>query len=66
MIKEQKINFCKSEMMSVCRADSKKQQQDCIFYEKSNSESRCMYFVFNEFCDCINAQLYATENRIIQ
>ncbi len=56
MIKEQTINFCKSEIMSVCKADSK-QQQDCIFFEKSNSASRCMYFVFNEFCDSLNAQL---------
>jgi hypothetical protein len=66
MIKEQIMNFCKSEMMSVCKADSKKQQQDCVFFERANNAGRCMYFVFNEFCDCLNAQLYAEENHVIQ
>lgn len=64
MIKAQIMNFCKSEIMSVCTAESKNQQQDCIYFEKANIESRCMYFVFNEYCDCLNAQLYAGENRL--
>jgi hypothetical protein len=62
MIKEQAMNFCKSEIMSVCKADSKKQQQDCVFFEKSHSESRCMYFVFNEYCNSLNAKLYAEKS----
>jgi hypothetical protein len=66
MIKEQIMNFCKSEIMSVCKADSKKQQQDCIFFEKASSSSRCMYFVFNQFCDCLNAQIYAGDHRLTQ
>jgi len=65
MIKEQIISFCKSDIMSVCKADSKKQQQECLFFEKSNCGSHCMYFVFNEFCDSLNAQLYAGDNRLI-
>jgi hypothetical protein len=65
MIEEQIMNFCKSEIMSVCKANSKKQQQDCLFFEKSNNASRCMYFVFNEYCDSLNAQLYAEDNRRI-
>jgi hypothetical protein len=40
MIKEQIMNFCKSEMMSVCKADSKKQQQDCVFFERANNAGR--------------------------
>jgi hypothetical protein len=66
MIKEQIMNFCKSEIMSVCKADSKKQQKDCLFFEKSNCARHCMYFVFNEFCDNLKAQLYAVDNRLKQ
>ena len=66
MIDRQIINFCKLGIMSICKADSKKQQQDCVFFEKSNSASRCMYFVFNEFCDSLNAQSYAADNRLTQ
>ena len=66
MIRQPLINFCKLDVMSICKADSKKQQQDCLFFEKSNCESRCMYFVFNEFCDNLNAQAYAGENRLTQ
>ncbi len=66
MIKKQIMTFCKSEIMSVCKAENKKQQQDCIFFMKSNSASRCMHFVFNEFCDSLNAQLYSGENRLTQ
>lgn len=66
MIKEQIMNFCKSEIMSVCTAESKKEQQDCIFFDKSKNANRCMYFVFNEYCDSLNAQLYAGDNRLIQ
>jgi hypothetical protein len=64
MIKEQIMNFCKSEIMSICAADSKREQQDCIFFEKSNNASRCMYFVFNQFCDSLNAQLCAENKRV--
>ena len=64
MINQRTISFCKSDLMSVCTAESKNDQQDCIFYEKANNESRCMYFVFNEYCDCLNAQLYAGESRL--
>jgi hypothetical protein len=45
--------------MSVCTADSKKLQTDCSFYEKSQFAERCMYFIFDEYCDCLNAQLNA-------
>ena len=66
MTREQLINFCQSDIMSFCKANSKEQQQDCLFFEKSNCESRCMYFVFNEFCDSLNAQSYAADNRLTQ
>lgn len=64
MIKDQIMNFCKSDTMSVCTADGIEQQQDCVFFDKSNNASRCMFYVFNEFCDSLNAQLYAGDNRL--
>jgi hypothetical protein len=53
------INFCRQEDMSICTADSRLDQEDCHFYEKSPSANRCMYFVFEEFCDCLKAQMHA-------
>ncbi len=56
-------NFCKREDMSVCTAGSQKKQLDCNFYEKSQFAERCMYYIFDEYCDCLKAQLNA-ESRI--
>ena len=53
------INLCKSDRISVCMAESNLDQKDCSFYEKCEHEIRCMYFVFNEYCDSLNAQLNA-------
>jgi hypothetical protein len=53
------MNFCKSEHISFCTAACKKEQPGCSFYERSRSAERCMYFVFDEYCDCLRAQLNA-------
>jgi hypothetical protein len=53
-------SFCRKELMSVCTACSEAEQRHCCFYEKSRGSDRCMYFVFGEFCDCLNAQLHAS------
>ena len=53
-------NFCKQEQMSICTADCQKQQIDCSFYEKSQHANRCMYFIFDEYCDSLNAQMNST------
>ena len=50
-------NFCRQEEMSVCTADCQKQQITCSFYEKSQHADRCMYFIFDEFCDSLKAQM---------
>jgi len=50
-------NFCKQEEMSVCTADCQKQQLDCSYYEKSQHANRCMYFIFDEYCDSLKAQM---------
>jgi hypothetical protein len=55
----QEINFCRLGQISTCTAANQKQQAGCIFYEKSRNAERCMYFCFDEFCDCLKAQLSA-------
>jgi len=51
------INFCKQEAMSICTASDKKHQAGCRFYEKSRFAERCMYYIFDEYCDCLKAQM---------
>ncbi len=51
------INFCKQEEMSMCTADNRKQQTGCRFYEKSQFVERCMYYIFDEYCDSLKAQM---------
>jgi hypothetical protein len=53
------VNFCKQEEMSICTAGNNNQQTGCSFYEKSRFAERCMYYIFDEFCDCLKAQLNA-------
>jgi len=49
-------NLCKKGLMSVCSAENKTEQEKCVFYEKASHEDRCMYFIFDEYCDCLKAQ----------
>jgi hypothetical protein len=53
------MNFCKSEQISFCTAADQKEQSGCSFYERSRGAERCMYFIFDEYCDCLKAQLNA-------
>lgn len=59
MVQKTSISYCKKEIMSICTADSRKHQQKCRYYEKSCQAERCMYFVFDEYCDSLKAQLNA-------
>jgi len=59
---QQVVNFCKLGQMSVCMAGNEKQQIDCSFYDKSQHANRCMYFIFEEYCDCLSAQITAKKN----
>ena len=54
-------NFCKKDKMSVCTAENSKQQEKCSFFKKSSYEHRCMYFIFDEYCDCLNAQMQTNQ-----
>ncbi|MGD9182911.1 MAG: hypothetical protein PVF26_09870 [Desulfobacterales bacterium] len=51
------INYCKRDKMSICTAEDSKQQEKCSYFEKSSHESRCMYFTFDTYCDCLKAQM---------
>ena len=51
------ISYCKKEIMSICTAESVQVQQKCRYYEKSCHAAKCMYFVFEEFCDSLKAQM---------
>jgi hypothetical protein len=57
--REPEVNYCKKEKMSICTAGDSKRQPKCIFYEKSRNANRCMYFIFEEYCDCLKAQIQA-------
>jgi hypothetical protein len=58
----QVVNFCKKEEMSVCTAENQKEQLGCSFYEKSQFAQRCMYFMFDQYCDCLKAQMNAEKD----
>ena len=59
MVVGQVVNFCRSEHISFCTAATRTAQQECRFYERARSAERCMYFIFQEYCDCLKAQLAA-------
>jgi hypothetical protein len=58
-MRQQVFNHCQLDQMSVCMADNHLEQQDCSFYEEAQHASRCMYYVFDEYCDCLKAQMNA-------
>jgi hypothetical protein len=53
------LNFCKLEQMSICTAGTAREQGACSYFEKSQHAERCMYFIFEEYCDCLRAQINA-------
>jgi hypothetical protein len=56
-----RLSFCKKGLMSVCTAGSEDRQKKCRFYKKSSSSDKCMYFIFDKYCDCLEAQMDAEE-----
>jgi len=42
--------------MSTCNAESNKEQEKCKFYERATRDHRCMYFIMDQYCDCMEAQ----------
>ncbi len=57
------VNFCQSEQISVCTAGNQAEQKGCDFYERARNADRCMYFIFEEYCDSLSAQLGAAGAR---
>lgn len=45
--------------MAVCTAKDNKEREGCEFYGKSSIKNKCMYFIFDEYCDCLKAQIEA-------
>lgn len=60
----EEVSLCKQGMMSTCSAENIKGQKKCKFYEKASYENRCMYFMFNEYCDCLEAQEFIKEMEV--
>jgi hypothetical protein len=50
------VCFCKQDIISVCSAGGQEQQKNCRFYQKSSYKNACMYFVFDAYCDSVEAQ----------
>ena len=59
----QETTFCKKDVMSLCMAPNKTQQKYCRFYESASYSEKCMYYVLEEFCDCLKAQI-STETEV--
>jgi hypothetical protein len=53
----ERVSFCKRDIMSICTAASESEQKNCKFYKKSSFTDKCMHFMFDEYCDCFEAQV---------
>ena len=56
MVQIGEVCFCKRDVISVCTACGREQQKNCRFYQMSTYKNACMYFVFDAYCDCVEAQ----------
>ena len=56
-MQNEKLCFCKRDTMSICTAASESEQINCKSYKKSSFSDRCMYLIFDEYCDCLDAQI---------
>lgn len=56
------VNLCKSGLMSECVGETEEEQKTCAYYEKATSAKRCMYRKYDNFCDCLPAQLDARKS----
>ena len=56
MVRIDEVCFCKRDIISVCTAGVKEQQKNCRFFQESTYRNACMYFVFDAYCDCVEAQ----------
>ena len=61
-----KTCFCKQEIMSRCSANNEQQQKDCRFFRKASYRRGCMHYIFDEYCDSLEAQLSIEKEVVIQ
>ena len=54
-----RLNFCETNVMSVCNAIEKDMQKYCRFYDRSSYGDHCMFFHFDQYCDSPEAQKHA-------
>ena len=59
-----RLSFCKKGLISICTAGSADEQKKCRFYEKSSYSDKCMYFIFDKYCDCLEAQMKAEKKDV--
>ena len=59
------VSYCKKDIMSVCTAVSVSQQKNCRYFSKSTYKRGCMYYRFDEFCDCIDAQINIVQENMV-
>ena len=57
-----RLSFCKKGLISVCTAAGVDEQKNCRFYKKSTYCDRCMYFIFDKYCDSLEAQMDDEDN----
>ena len=62
-VQNEKLCFCKIDIVSICTAASQSEQKKCKFYKKSSFSDKCMYLMFDQYCDCMEAQV-ATQQEI--
>lgn len=48
--------------MSECVGETEEEQKKCGYYEKATNAKRCMYRVYDNYCDCLPAQLDARKS----
>ena len=56
--------YCNRDIISTCTANSYSEQKNCWFYTKSSHENKCMHYIFDEYCDCVEAQM-STANKLV-
>mgnify|MGYP001822637638 FL=1 len=56
-MQKQGLCLCQRDVMSICTATGQSEQEKCRFYKKASFSDRCMYFMFGEYCDCLEAQM---------
>ena len=56
-MQDDRLCFCKRETISVCTACGVAEQKKCRYYQKSSYSDKCMYLIFDKYCDCLEAQM---------